>query len=605
MSRRSDNNLKNQKFISNSTSSIHETIRIGSQVHDKRTSKSTQHLTISPAHIRGKPPISPGRGGPPPANKAINSKRLSPIVGTPSKSPIDDQKPGSAKTTIKPSTTARKPVKTAGNTPATSRLNSRQPSRAVSRDPSPEKRKTATKASTSKASTSSKPTYVQGRPVSRAPSTKTTPKPAATSKPETRKPPISRTSSIKSLIRTPSTKTLNEKPPLSKKNSRKDLTEKTKSNSKLNEVSAKKDADYDKKSIKETPNKPKGSTSEVKMSVDSGTDAEDHVIKQDNETQYDKLTNDKGELVLLTKKNIVSMTTAAITSQPLEIVTTVTNQLPAAFEKAREKGIFERLSSRDSLAPKDEDKEKETETSKEASKTETEKSTKEVVDEKEKHDEKKSAPKAEEKKATPKPKESSSTFVDDSIRLKLLQPPYNNPQVDRVKQKIDEILKVTPEVSTENILTSATKVRETKNTLKKVAEKTKTDIKETKDEVAKKLTEIKDQAVKQNEVMAAEMRSEATKIVDSIITPVEEPKEIKQIIKEEVKKEIEPIVMVVNEKKNGPAEVMEKMTETLVKGEPEVEVQSSNLSTPGDKMAPPKKMADGNDSDKSAQSNGG
>ena len=71
-------------------------------------------------------------------------------------------------------------------------------------------------------------------------------------------------------------------------------------------------------------------------STDSMTDS-DNVIKQDNETQYDKENND---LVLMTKKNIISMTPAAITSQPLELVNTVTNQLPAAFEKAREKGIF-------------------------------------------------------------------------------------------------------------------------------------------------------------------------------------------------------------------------------------------------------------------------
>ncbi|XP_063835301.1 protein stum-like [Ostrinia nubilalis] len=608
MSRRPvENGLKNQKYMSSSASSIHETIRIGSQVHDKRNSKSTQHLTISPALIKGKPPISPGRGGPPPANRSINSKRLSPIVGTPNKSPIEDLKPSSAKTTPKPSPATRKTNKTAGNTPATSRLNSRQPSRTVSRDPSPEKRKTVTKTSTS----SKIANNVPGKPVARTTSTRTTQKPAPVSKPEPKKP-MSRTNSVKSLVRTPSSKTLNEKPPLAKRNSKKDLTEKNKSTTKLNEVGTKKDSSKDDKTPKKTESAQKEKTkndkgcsnAETKTSVDSGTDAEEQVMKQDNETQYDKITNEKGELVLMTKRNIVSMTTAAITSQPLAVVTTVTNQLPAALEKAREKGIFERLNSRDSLAPKDEQNEGKSETKKD---NETMKpDTKDAIEEKEKTEEKK-PPKVEEKKppaAAPKPKEPTPVFVDDSIKLKLLQPPYNNPQVERARQKIDSILKE-PEVSPENILAAAAKVKEPPKTFKSVADKTKTEVKETKDEVAKKLTEIKDEAVKKADKTAADMRSEATKIVDSIITPVETPKEVLEKAKVEVKKEIEPIVMVVNEKKkNGPAETVEKMTEALVKGEPEVEVQSSNLSTPGDKMAPPKKMADGNDSDKS-QSNGG
>ncbi|KAJ8705905.1 hypothetical protein PYW07_010682 [Mythimna separata] len=607
MSRRPfENSLnKNQRFISSSTSSIHETIRIGSQVHDKRASKSTQHLNISPAHIRGKPPISPGRGGPPPSNRTINAKRLSPIVGTPNKSPTDDLKPSSARTSLKPSPMPRKTVKTAGNTPATSRLNSRQPSRTVSRDPSPDKRKTkpVTKPMTNGTT----------KPVSRAASTKTTQKPTVTNKPEPKKP-VSRTNSMKSLVRTPSTKNLAEKPPLKKNNSRKDINEKAKSTSKINEVGARKD------SVKEPKKTPKGKDEDkgkVKStrSTDSMTDS-DNVIKQDNQTQYDKITNDKGELVIMTKKNIISMTTAAITSQPLELVSTVTNQLPAAFEKAREKGIFERLSSKESLVGKEETDKPEKPVNHEKEPTpkpqkRSENKEKEAAEEKEKVEERKPPPRHNKNNHEMKP-----LFTDDQMKLRLLQPPYNNPQVERAKQKIEAILKE-PEVSVENILTASAKSREMKNTIKEAAEKAESEAKKVKEEAENKVTEIKDQVVKQNEKMTEEIRSEATKIVDSIITPVEQPKEVtekKDTIKdvpkkiEEVKKDIiEPIVTVVNEKKkNGGTSISEKVNETLVKGEGEVEVQSSNVSTPGvDKITVHKKMADGNGSDRSAQSNGG
>ncbi|XP_053620512.1 protein stum [Plodia interpunctella] len=633
-----ENNLnKSQRFISNSTSSIHETIKVGSQNHDKRViSKSTQFLNIAPAHIRGKPPISPGRNGPPPANKSINAKRLSPIVGTPNKSPVEDLKPKSAKTPTKPSTLTRKSVKTAGNTPATSRLNSRQPSRTISRDPSPDKRKVNAK-SVSKPTTKS-PT----KPITRAPSSKTTQKTTVSpTKPEPKKP-MNRTNSMKSLTRTPSTRTLNEKPPFQKRDSKRDLSAKANSTSKLNEVGAKKDNSKqdDRKSLKSgvikekiSPKKVDTKKKETKTSAKKVTDSSmgiEQVAKQDNETQYDKMTNDKGELVILTKKSVVSMTTAAITSQPLEVVTTVTNQLPAAFEKAREKGIFERLSSRDSLAPKEEMEDKEAETKsdmKEVSDDKDKAKEKDKVKEKDKNKEKekeKETEKDKEKEAekeiekdkaddkrSAKPAKLAAIYLDDNIKLKPLQPPFNNPHLERVRHKIDEILKE-PEVSTENILTTTPKiVKDTKNTFKSVADKTKSDIKvanETKDEMAAKLTDIKDRAVKQNDKLAAEMRSEATKIVDSIITPIEEPKELKEKIQEEVKKDVEPIVVVVNEKKRDIVAEAEKMTETLVKGEPEVEVQSSNVSTPGmekmEKMAS-KKMVDGNDSDKSTHSNGG
>ncbi|CAG4980359.1 unnamed protein product [Colias eurytheme] len=331
------NNLnKNQRFISNSTSSIHETIRIGSQIHDKRAIQSTQNLNIPPAIIKGKPPISPGKSGPPPSNKLINAKRLSPIVGTPSKSPIDDPKPGSAKTPTKTSAIQKKPVKTTGNTPATSRLTSRQTSRTTSRDQSPDKR-VANKSA-------SKPNLP--KPTNKSATDKT-----ALAKTDPKKP-VSRTNSVKNLSRVPSTKNLNEKPPLKKANSKKDLSEKSKSTNKINVIGtssngkAARSGDKTKKEI----TKSKDSVDNVKHK--NG----DEVTTQDNETQYDKMINENGELVILTKKNVVSMTTAAITSQPLEVVATVTNQLPSALEKAREKGMFERLSSKESLIAKEEEK---------------------------------------------------------------------------------------------------------------------------------------------------------------------------------------------------------------------------------------------------------
>ncbi|XP_063370502.1 protein stum isoform X2 [Cydia amplana] len=583
---------RSQRYMSNSTSSIHETIRIGGGAHDKRNmSKSTQHLNVAPT-VKGKPPISPGRGGPPPSNRLINAKRLSPIVGTPNKSPTEDLKPSSAKTP-KPSPLAKKPIKTAGNTPATSRLNSRQPSRTVSRDPSPEKRRPLTKVSIS-SRPPSRP--AQTKPVNRTASTRLTQKPNVT-KPEVKKP-INRTNSMKSLVRTPSTKTLNEKPPLVKRESKRDIKPKAQSTPKLNEVGIKKDPVREEtlRSAKREPakvEKAKSATKDkvkekveetkIEQTVANTSMEKDDVKRQDNETQYDKIVNENGEIVLLTKKSVISMTTAAITAQPLDVVTKVTNQLPAAFEKAREKGIFERHSSKDSLAPKDEDKEREKE--------------KDIAEENNITEDK-----PEEKKA-PKPAkpEKSSNFMDDNIKFKPLLPPYTNPQVERVRQKIDDILK-TPEVSTENILTAAAIAeKEAKSKAKNIADKAKDEIKEAKSEIATKAANAKDDIVKESDKAVTEIRSEATKIVDSIITPVEEPKAAEKI--EAAKKTIEPIVMVVNEKK--PSEIVEIMSGTLVKGEAEVEVQSSNLSSPGNKMAVQNKMADGNDSDKSTHSNGG
>ncbi|KOB78703.1 putative Y97E10AL.1, partial [Operophtera brumata] len=546
-----ENSLSNnQRFISSSTSSIHETIKVGSQIHDKRNiSQSSQNLSISPKHIKGKPPISPGRGGPPPSNQRINAKRLSPIVGTPNKSPVEDLKPSSAKSSPKP-TTAKKPVKTTGNTPATSRVNSRQPSRVTSRDTSPDKRKTITKNPVSKPSTVTKP-------ITRTPSNKSLTKPAS-GKVEARKP-ISRTDSMKSLTRTPSN--LSSKPPLKKVGSKTSLTAKSQSTSKIDEVGKKDGVKRMNGDEKEDKTKTK------KHTTDTATDPEKN-LQQDNETQYDKITNEKGELVIMTKKNIISMTTAAITSQPLEIVTTVTNQLPTTLEKAREKGIFERHSSKDSLVGKDDGHKKDADAK--------------IVDEKKKDDVKR------------KP-----IFTEDH-KLKPLQGPFNDPQLEKVRQKIDDILK-TPEISRENILTASAKFRANPKTdnikdkpekIEKV-EPEKTEVKE---------PERKPTEEKPSEAITAEIRTEVTKIVDSIITPVEEPKQIPEPPKQKVKKAIEPIVMVVNEKKKKD-EQMEKVNEALVKGEAEVEVQSSNVSTPGVEKLHLDTRAE-NGSDKS-QSNGG
>lgn len=582
----------NKRLITNSNSSIHETIKIGSQVHDKRAmSKSTQHLDISPGHIMGKPPISPGRG-PPPVNKTISAKRLSPIVGTPNKSPTDDIP---VPKTTKPTPAVRRNVKTTGSTPATSRLNSKP----ASRDPSPEKRK-GTVANTSKTS----------NPATRTASMNMKSKPTVPNKVDP-KTSIKRTSSVKSLTRTPSTKTLNEKPPLLKNaSSKKDLTDKTPAFTKINEV-GKKNINKDiRKPItrgREPATAKKGKLKNDPPKNDTNETNEEN--KQNDETD-DKISNLPTELVLMTKKNIVSMTAAAITSQPLEVVAKVTSQLPVVLEKAREKGIFERLNSKDSLAPKEEEKEKEKEKEKTKPKEPPKIEAKEVHKEKESKD----TNEMKEEKEHIKPHKANhdrTIFIEDNIKLRPLQPPYNNPYVERVKQKIDDILKE-PEVSRENILTASAKSRETKFIEEKEKPEDVKEMKEVKEikEATEKITELKNETIKENDKVTSEIRSEATKIVNSIITPVEEPKEVVEQppkaveTKIELRKEIEPIVTVVNEKKKiGTPEVVEK-NETVI-GEPEVEVQSSNVSTPAvDKMVHAK-GAEGSGSDKSVQSNGG
>ncbi|XP_041985657.1 protein stum [Aricia agestis] len=559
-----DSKLKpKQRVMSSSTSNLNETIRIGSQVHDKRASQSTQQLSLSPSNIKGKPPISPGRSGPPPTNKSINAKRLSPIVGTPNKSPVQDSKPSSAKTPTKPVTTAaKKPAKTVGSTPATSKLNSRTTSRVASRDTSPEKRKTLPR--------TTKPGNAIQKSVSRTPSTKAAQKPPVVSKVEPKKP-ISRTNSVKSLTRAPSTKSLNEKPPLSKKGSKKDLKEKAKEptvNGHTKEDSTKKDMKGSSEDLKNNNTKESPKDKPEMKRQDSVTQTPEY------ETQYDKMMNEKGDLVIMTKKSVVSMTTAAITSQPLEVVTTVTNQLPAALEKAREKRIFERLSSKDSITgPTEESEEKTAETKPAVTTTKAE-----VEDKMEKIDK--------DDKKPPKPKTLDKTlFCEDNVKLKLLQPPYNNPQVEKVRQKIDSILKE-PEISTENIL-STTKAKEKE--LKAAAEKVKSDLKEVKKEADKKIADAKESAAKESEKIASDAKIEAAKILEAVI-PIETP----HPKVEEKKETVEASVTVVNEK----AKEIEKMTETLVQGGPEVEVQSSNVSTPGDVQ----KMENGSEK---SQSNGG
>ncbi|XP_047513879.1 protein stum [Pieris napi] len=545
------NNLnRNQKYMSNSTSSIHETIRIGSQIHDKRAVQSTQNLNVPQSIIKGKPPISPGKSGPPPSNKFINPKRLSPIVGTPNKSPVDDVTSNSGRTPSKISALQKKQTKATGPSPI-----SRPNSKTASQDSNSDKR-------LANKSVSKPPT---AKPINKTISNKTTIKPPVPTKTEPKKP-VSRTNSVKNLSRASSTKNLLEKPPLKKTASKIDLTEKPKSAKKIGG------------NITETGKKAENSKKNDKVKQNSDKLSKgDEVTTQDNETQYDKARNENEELVILTKKNIVSMTTAAITSQPLEVVTTVTNQLPAALEKAREKRILDRLSSKDSLNGKEEEQESS------GSKEDVEPPKLEKIEK--------------EEKRPPRHKNSDKTlFAEDNIKLKLLQPPYNNPQLERVKQKIEEILKE-PEISTENILSTG-KIKEAKDNFKKAAETTKSDTKETKDNAVNKVSDLKDQVLKQSEEMTVNIRSEAKEIVDSIITPVEEPIKIEQ----PKVKDVEPTVKVVNEKKTDIKSDVEKVTENLVKGEGEVEVQSSNLSS-GDKIKIEIKKADGG-SDKSAHSNG-
>ncbi|XP_037970443.2 protein stum [Plutella xylostella] len=697
---------KNQRFISNSTSSINEAARIGDAANKRGMSKSQQHLNISPAHIRGKPPISPGRGGPPPSNRAINAKRLSPIVGTPNKSPVDGSKPGSARTPTKTSPNASKPVKTAGSTPATSRLNSRQPSRPASRDPSPEKgnrpsmrgtarllsRVPSTKAGQNQDGSinrsesmkslndekspikrrdlrdktmgmSAVNTFMQGKkapvPAKRGDMRNKTlgistmnsfmqgkkaPLPPKNnrdmknktlgistmnsfmqgkktqdkapliknnSKKELRNSTMSSIASLNTLMK--GQKPQEKSPELTKKNSKVDLKEKSMSLSSVNSFmqGVKKD---DAKTSEPPKSAAKKETKDAETKYSSTESSTDEIMKQDIHTQVDNtITNEKGELVILTKKSIVSMTTAAITAQPLEIVTTVTNQLPTSLEKAREKGMFERHSSRDSILGKD-TKAKEEEV-KPAAKEESKPLVEEkkgTADEKKKEsaEEKKNEPTEEKKRDSAKPVKDvkdmarlTTIFTDDSVKLKPLQPPYNNPQVEKVKQKIDDILR-SPEVSPQNILASAAaEPAPSKSKFKSMASKSgpKTDM-------TAKLMDMKSLVAKQIEKEEeAEMRTEATKIVDSIITPVEEPKPATTDSKKEEVKTIEPVVTVVNEKKtNGPKkDLLKAMTAAaVVKQEAEVEVQSSNVSTPVDKMEVQNKMADGA-SEASATSNGG
>lgn len=628
---------KNQKFISSSTSSIHESVKVGSQMHDKRASKSTQHLSLSPAHIQGKPPISPGRGGPPPSNKTINAKRLSPIVGTPNKSttPVDDPNSTTTTTATKRARlatvagltklSAKQSNKTSRDTSpnmatitALGKFSKNRSSKPTSRDISPNmatisaiskfsKSKTSKpttggskgpnmatitalgkfKKSGKATSSDSSPNFATVTAVTKFTKTSRTSKdpssqesissrgPSAkiTSKPPSAARTISRTPSTKSIAKPSSgssTKSVIGKPPLKKRDSKSSLR------SNASSINEGKDM---KKSSSTESDKPK---KKGVIQVDSSTDPEE-VPKADSETQYDKITNVKGDLVIMTKKNIVSMTTAAITSQPLEIVTTVTNQLPTALEKAREKAILERNSSKDSLTGKDD------------------------------------INKAEKSHTKPK-----SIFTEDNVKLKPLQPPYNDPQLERVKAKIDDILK-TPEISRENILTSA-KAERREHKLKSAADKTKTTktvtslLSDGKDKASKEemeeITEIKED--KPREV--SEIRTEASRIVDSIITPVEEPKPDGKELPKETKKDIEPIVMIVHEKKESEAEKMkkkeaeiekmkkkeaeiekmEKVNETLVKEEAEVELHSSNMSTPGRE-----KWMEAKDGSDRSQSNGG
>lgn len=482
------------RFISNSTSSINDN-RVFSVITDEDNnpidmshsmnsrSKSSGNLIPGPSILKSKPPKSPG---PPPTNRNLSAKRLSPIVATPDKSPSPSKgsiagrrstsrspiDPGKGTTIVKsktskdvivkgaeakakkpeaksksgtpnvmsPSRIPKRPSKSLVTSPNASRSTSRAPSRGPARDssapkntPSSNKLNTASKTTKAISPTS---VYHGGDKISiDSESIDSDPKKSHLKRVNSRssiqskiagpsnKPELkranSKTSLMKPLSRSNSIKSNNEKPTTTtrRKSNMKDVQEgneestfKGKSNSRL---------------------KPKKSTAK-KDSVEKPDD----VVKQDNETQYDKLSElelslmKMDKLIPLTKGNVVSMTTAAITSQPLEIAAKVTSQLPATFEKAREKRILDRNSSNDSIAPKIDEPPKEGEKITETKlaenitlqKTASKTSLLSVKEEKE-----------------PLKRSDSIIYNSNNMKLKPIKTPLD-PKIQNVKMKIDNIL---------------------------------------------------------------------------------------------------------------------------------------------------------------------
>lgn len=611
------------RFISNSTGSIHEKrvfSVLPSDSNDESYEPPSQRSRYKSNQQSNTKSKSPGKLGPPPMRGNANSKRLSPIESTPDKSPSSTK---SGRVADSRSRTAL------SKTPSTTQLNIRRGAR--SQVTSPDTSRTPSRAgarSTSRAGNDPKETPIRkatstsrinndNRAGNRAPMKKGYSRSTNSieSSDNEGKPPFKRMSSKSSIVSSQGS----GKPDLRRQNSKTSLmnaklsrTNSIKSMKGITDITGALRAkstlrNLQEKSGEEVPGKGKG-----KKSTRDQEEETDAIPKQDNETQYDKVSQleiSMDKLIPLTKTNVVSMTTAAITAQPLEIAAKVTSQLPTTFEKAREKRAFDRNSSSDSIAAKAlENKEGEEEGG--DSKLEKTTSRTSMISIKE---------------------EKSNMIIHDNVKLKPLSDSQLDPKVEKVKQKIDNILKSTSssvvdlrdKVSNEGRL-SADKV---KQTLEKVTEKvddlsktieetsekvetatnetdsTKTDkekrpdsassrtaeqvkkaiSKKIMDEVKKNMTKEKDPiATASSAFMSVKPQPKPSPAADSPKPKPEgtpTPKVKSEIKKEEnAKKEsLMPSVTVVNEPVSGLSEP-EEITEQIVRGDPDVEVQSGNTS---------------------------
>lgn len=647
------------RFISNSTSSINDQ-RVFSVIMDdndnpmnpelsyESRSKSSQNLEAPTSILKSKPPRSPSRLGPPPTSKGINSKRLSPIVATPDKSPA---KPGAERgksktptpTVTSPSRIPKRPSKSLATTPNSSKAPTRAPSRTPSRgsllDSTSKKSTSVSKTSNKSSNQNSKTTSgrnsridmhsdsktADGKPGLKRINSRTsiTSKMSTTGKPELTRT-NSRTSLAKTLSRTNSIKSINEKPgTLRRKSSMKNLKEKSIDENASNDKRPKSKSPLaDRKNMKNQKDK---------------TENTDEINTQDSETQWDKLSQLDMSLIPMTKSNIISMTTAAITAQPLEIAAKVTSQLPAAFEKAREKGMFDRNSSSDSIAAK---------MLGESTKTdEANKDGKDGKDAKDaKGDKEKNLQKTASKTSLGSVKEEKEPLKKGGMKLIPVGDGALDPQIEKVKMKIENILKSNQssvvDLKARVEMDEKLAAERIKKTLEKAAEKVESDsktvtekaiIEKPPDKLANletppslksdPSTKLEDNKTAEAKPKPAEAKpkptepkpTEETKPVkesdkpaingngkkngpDKTMPPIEsvtpktdppkpstEPKSQPEIInvKESVikKETLTPNVKVVNEKTLGTIDDGgEKVTETIVRGEPDVEVQSGNVS---------------------------
>lgn len=629
------------RFISNSTSSINDK-RVFSVVTDdalnpelssQSRSKSSQNLEAPTSILKSKPPKSPNKLGPPPTSKTINSKRLSPIVATPDKSPAKD---GSVKGNVgksktptprvtSPSKIPKRPSKSLATTPNGSRAPSRAPSRGTLADSATlKKANAAAKASNQAGKTTSgrnsrsetRPDSKDGKPTLKRINSRTSisSKMSFAGKPELTRT-NSRTSLAKSLTRTNSIKSINEKSgTLKRKTSMKNLKE----------TSIEENASKEKSPKSKSARSNKSDKSEKKEGK-----RKDEIPTQDSETQWDKLSQidmSLDKLIPLTKGNVVSMTTAAITSQPLEIAAKVTSQLPAAFEKARDRGILGRNSSSDSIAVK---------TMVEATKADgAETTTKNEKTDKDKKDLQKTASKT----SLGSVKEEKEPVKKGGVKLVPLSDIKLDPQMEKVKMKIENILKSNQssvvdlkervereeklaaekmskalEKAAENVENDVKKVTETAiiekppdkmisvdpptSKLKKDGKKD--DEKKKNSEDARQVPPKETNGHSGSNGVATMNVSKKNGVDMSGITPVESvptkvdvaktnldssksPHAEMVIVKESVVKKdtIIPNVKLVNEKGLGNPVVdgSERVTESIVRGEPDVEVQSGNIS---------------------------